>query len=108
MEAERPFSFIDLAKRIEKDGSLISMGGPVLRDLAMVLVELEGFIETGGEALVAIKGDWGTGKTSYLHAIKDYFRGYRGYPVVFFEAWKYQDESHPLVPLFTQMGRVLE
>ena len=55
-----------------------------------------------------MKGDWGTGKTSVLKAIESYYRDMHRFPVVFFEAWKYQDEEQPLVPLLQHIIRALE
>lgn len=51
--------------------------------------------------ILAISGEWGTGKTSYLRSLGEYLKEYCGYPVVFFEAWRYQPEKDPLVSLMT-------
>ncbi len=51
--------------------------------------------------ILAISGEWGTGKTSYLRSLGDFLERYCGYPVVFFEAWRYQPEKDPLVSLMT-------
>jgi len=52
-----------------------------------------------GSVTVAINGDWGSGKTTYLRAIEGFYKDYCLFPVVFFEAWKYQDDNEPLVSL---------
>jgi len=52
-----------------------------------------------GSVTVAINGDWGSGKTTYLRAIEGFYKDYCLSPVVFFEAWKYQDDNEPLVSL---------
>jgi len=57
--------------------------------------------------LIAIKGDWGSGKTSVLRMLETYFRDFRECNTVFFEAWKYHHESNPLLPLIHQMGTSL-
>ncbi len=51
--------------------------------------------------ILAISGEWGTGKTSYLRSLGEFLEEYCGYPVVFFEAWRYQPEKDPLVSLMT-------
>ena len=45
----------------------------------------------GGSITVAVNGDWESGKTSYLKIVESFYRDYLGYPVLFFEAWKYQN-----------------
>ncbi len=84
-EAERNkfFLFIDLVSRLVEEG----------RDM-----------DTGkGSVSIAVNGDWGSGKTTYLKAVESFYRDYCGFPVVFFEAWKYQEEENPLVPLVMEI-----
>jgi len=52
-----------------------------------------------GSVCAAVMGDWGSGKTTYLRVLECFYRDYMEYPVVFFEAWKYQEDDNPLVPL---------
>ena len=52
-----------------------------------------------GSVCAAVMGDWGSGKTTYLRMLECFYRDYMEYPVVFFEAWKYQEDDNPLVPL---------
>ncbi len=77
-------------------------------EICLVLRHLNALLPTPGGVVTAIKGDWGTGKTSVLHAIGSYYCDLHRFPVVFFEAWKYQDETSPLVPLLQQIIRGLE
>ena len=46
----------------------------------------------GGSLTLAVNGDWGTGKTSYLKIAESFYKDYLEYPVLFFEAWKYQND----------------
>jgi hypothetical protein len=56
---------------------------------------------TPGPFTIGIFGEWGTGKTSLLKLIKDKF--YNDYNVlpVWFNAWMYEKEEHPLLPLIS-------
>ena len=75
--------------------------------LALVISSIESLLGNSnsegstspGSLTVAIMGDWGSGKTTYLKALESYFRDYRRAPVLFFEAWKFQGDHDPLVPL---------
>lgn len=73
-------------------------------DLVNRLVEENRDMDAGkGSVSIAINGDWGSGKTTYLKAVESFYRDYCGFPVVFFEAWKYQEEENPLVPLVMEI-----
>ncbi len=61
----------------------------------------------GGNVSVAVTGDWGSGKTTILKSCQSYFSDYKNFPVVFYEAWKYQDED-PLLPLLLQISNLDE
>lgn len=77
-------------------------------EISRVLRHLNALLPTSGGLVTAVKGDWGTGKTSVLKAIESYYRDLHRFPVVFFEAWKYQEEEQPLVPLLQSIIRALE
>lgn len=59
-----------------------------------------------GSISVSINGDWGSGKTTYLKVIESYFRDFCGFPVVFYEAWKYQDDKNPLSSLILEIREI--
>jgi len=61
---------------------------------------------SSGSLNVAITGDWGSGKTTYLKALESFYRDHRKCPVCFFEAWKYQDDENPLVPLLLEIREI--
>lgn len=56
-----------------------------------------------GSLTIAINGDWGSGKTTILKALESFFRDHCGFPVIFFEAWRYQEEDNLLVPLIREI-----
>ena len=60
-----------------------------------------------GSVTIAINGDWGSGKTTYLKTLENFYK-YQGFPVVFFEAWKYQEDKHPLLSLILEIRDTLE
>jgi len=61
-----------------------------------------------GSVTIAINGDWGSGKTTYLKVLESFYKDYCQFPVVFFEAWKYQEDDHPLVSLVLEIRDQLE
>jgi hypothetical protein len=48
--------------------------------------------------VIAVTGDWGTGKSSLMGMVRNRLRNYH-FPAVWFNAWHYQNESHILPPL---------
>jgi len=54
---------------------------------------------------VAIKGDWGTGKTTLLRALASLYEKEKAL-VVRFEAWKYAFEEDPFVPLLEEISSI--
>ncbi len=83
----------ELKYRIEPLRSLLIQMYPIINDSHNLKHGL----------LLGILGDWGTGKTSLLYALESFFEDYMGYPAVFFDAWKYQEDPHPLISLVTKI-----
>jgi len=82
---------------------------PALFDpLREAIFHIEALSQKGSGLLIGIKGDWGTGKTSLLHGLERYFKHFREWPTVFFDAWKYQEEDHPLIPLLLKLEKVTQ
>jgi len=52
-----------------------------------------------------LAGDWGTGKTSVLHSVRNTISTDENVKVVFFEAWRYEYESSLLVALVWAIAR---
>jgi len=75
--------------------------------LEFIISSIEDLSSDGEGFLAGIKGDWGTGKTSVLRALESYYKYRKEFPVIFFEAWKYQDEHHPLIPLLIRLENLL-
>ena len=57
----------------------------------------------GGSLTFSVNGDWGSGKTSVLRVIESFYRDYCKYPVIFFEAWKHQDDDNYLFSLLLEL-----
>jgi len=104
MRIDCPFSY-SRALKVATD----PFPGAVLRPLQIIVSQLESLageracLDGHGGKLIAIKGDWGTGKTSVLLALEEYFREVRGWPTIFFPAWRYHREEHPIIPLLLKL-----
>jgi len=55
---------------------------------------------------IAIKGDWGTGKTTLLRALSHLYDKEDGELVLRFEAWKYAFEEDPFIPLLEEISHL--
>lgn len=55
--------------------------------------------DTRGPFTIGIFGEWGTGKTSLMHLIENRLEGNDDIVTVWFNAWRYEKEDHPIVPL---------
>jgi len=90
MLPDRPLSYEEL---LRDDGERIR--------LILLLETISNFLAQGigGTLPLAICGDWGSGKTTYIKAIGGYLEKVCGYPVVFFEAWRYRPDPDPLISL---------
>ncbi len=51
---------------------------------------------------LGIFGDWGTGKSTALHWCEQALR-YAGWPVIRFEAWRYQGDGDPMLALLEEV-----
>ncbi|MCP4746925.1 MAG: hypothetical protein GY874_12430 [Desulfobacteraceae bacterium] len=56
---------------------------------------------TPGPFTIGIFGEWGTGKTSLLRLIRDNLSEDCNFIPVWFNAWMYEKEEHPLLPLIS-------
>ncbi len=67
--------------------------------------------QTDGPFTIGIFGEWGTGKTSLMHLIhSDLERksSKKSIVTVWFDAWKYEKEEHPVIPLIASIVKQLE
>ena len=58
----------------------------------------------GGPVTVGVFGDWGTGKTSLLKLMQGCLEDSESKPIcVWFNAWQYEGEEHPLIALSSSL-----
>ncbi len=57
-----------------------------------------------GSLTISVSGDWGSGKTTILNLISSYYRDYCGFPVVFFEAWKHQNDENIFASMLLEIA----
>ena len=65
-------------------------------------------IGTPGPFTVGVFGEWGTGKTSLMRLVERELKGDKNVVTVWFNAWRYEKEEHPIVPLVATLIRTLE
>ncbi|MEV6635374.1 P-loop NTPase fold protein [Actinoplanes sp. NPDC051470] len=64
--------------------------------------------ETRGPFTIGVFGEWGTGKTSLMRLIERELDDKPEIVTVWFNAWRYEQEEHPIVPLVGTIVRSLE
>lgn len=69
-------------------------------------------IDTPGPFTIGVFGEWGTGKTSLLQMIKNDLelkdQGKHDIITVWFNAWKYENEEMPIIPLIATIVNEVE
>jgi KAP family P-loop domain/TIR domain len=65
-------------------------------------------IDTRGPFTIGVFGEWGTGKTSLMRLVEGKLSGRENIATVWFNAWRYEQEEHPIVPLVGTIVRELE
>jgi hypothetical protein len=65
-------------------------------------------LETRGPFTIGVFGEWGTGKTSLMRLVERELSGHENVATVWFNAWRYEQEEHPIVPLVGTIVRELE
>jgi len=65
-------------------------------------------VETRGPFTIGIFGEWGTGKTSLMRLMERRLSSHDDVVTVWFNAWRYEQEEHPIVPLVGTIVRELE
>lgn len=63
---------------------------------------------TQGPFTIGVFGEWGTGKTSLMRLVKQQLANHENVITVWFNAWRYENEEHPIVPLVGTIIRELE
>lgn len=68
-------------------------------------------VGTGGPFTIGVFADWGLGKTSLLRQAKSLIEGdeqHADVVTVWFNAWQFEKEEHPIVPLVASIVREVE
>ena len=66
-------------------------------------------VGTGGPFTIGVFANWGEGKTSLLRQAKTLIDEFQNETVtVWFNAWQYENEEHPIVPLVASIVRAIE
>lgn len=81
---------------LERDGLGFNVYARVLASAAL---------GTPGPLTIAVFGEWGTGKTSLMRMIKKQLDDQQDVVTVWFNAWQFEQEQHPLVPLIATILR---
>lgn len=63
---------------------------------------------TPGPFTIGVFGEWGTGKTSLMSMICRELLNQPDVVTVWFNAWRFEQEQHPIVPLVATIVRGLE
>lgn len=63
---------------------------------------------TPGPFTIGVFGEWGTGKTSLLQMVKGHLDDQNHIVTVWFNAWRYEQEEHPIVPLVATIVKEIE
>ncbi|MEU6155368.1 P-loop NTPase fold protein [Actinosynnema sp. NPDC047251] len=64
--------------------------------------------DTRGPFTIGVFGEWGTGKTSLIRMVERNLSADENVVTVWFNAWRYEQEEHPIVPLVGTIVRALE
>ncbi|MGD2089124.1 MAG: P-loop NTPase fold protein [Candidatus Aminicenantes bacterium] len=65
-------------------------------------------VDTNGPFNIGIFGEWGVGKTSLMKIIQEDLCGSSKMVTVWFNAWRFEKEDHPLIPLVTTIIHQIE
>lgn len=65
-------------------------------------------LDTGGPFTIGVFGEWGTGKTSLMRLVERELAAHDNVVTVWFNAWRYEQEEHPVIPLIGSIVRELQ
>lgn len=65
-------------------------------------------LNTDGPFTIGVFGEWGTGKTSLLRMIQQKLEDIQNVATVWFNAWRYEQDDHPLVPMLATIINELQ
>ena len=63
---------------------------------------------TDGPFTIGVFGEWGTGKTSLMRMVETMLKAEEHIIPVWFNAWRYEREEHPIVPMVATIIRSIE
>src|SRR5262249_28339938 len=89
-------------------GEVNSPRGDGLEFSSYADVIAEAVIDTRGPFTIGVFGEWGMGKTSLMRLVEHKLSGHKNIATVWFNAWRYEQEEHPIVPLVGTIVRELE
>lgn len=88
------------------EGTSESLDGLGFETYASVLADAA--IGNPGPFTIGIFGEWGTGKTSLMRMVENRLSSEEEVITVWFNAWRFEKEEHPIVPLVATIVRELE
>lgn len=88
------------------EGSLSTVDGLGFENYAQVLGDVA--VQTPGPFTVGVLGEWGTGKTSLLRLVERHLTSRENIIAIWFNAWRYDGEEQPIVPLVATIIREIE
>jgi len=88
------------------EGTSTAADGLGFKMYSRVLAETA--IQTPGPFTVGVFGEWGTGKTSLMRLVEDHLSTRKNVITVWFNAWRFESEEQPIVPLVATIVREIE
>ncbi len=88
------------------EGTPTTADGLGFRNYSKILASVA--METPGPFTVGIFGEWGTGKTSLMRMVEEYLSTEKNVITVWFNAWRFESEEQPIVPLVATIVREIE
>lgn len=79
------------------EGNDISLDGLGFSTYANIIKSAS--LGSDGPFTIGIFGEWGTGKTSLMRMIKEGLSSESGVTTIWFNAWRFEKEEHPIIPL---------
>jgi len=64
-------------------------------------------VESEGPITIGVFGEWGTGKTSLMHMMENRLKSRKKVVTVWFNAWRYESDEHPVVSLVATIVKAL-
>jgi len=88
------------------EGTSEPLDGLGFKTYAKILADAA--IGTTGPFTIGVFGEWGTGKTSLMRMIESTLSNEEHVITIWFNAWRFEKEEHPIVPLVATIVRELQ